>query len=141
MDINELRLAGQRVVVDEKELDVKQVAAGRISEMREYRFASPLYAFNQRNYATFRGLAQSEQTAYLNKLIVTHLVTALRGIGCEVVAEQPILVSARLKPRLITLKNQRMQMYTGEFSANVAFPEGLGIGKSTSKGFGTVVPN
>ena len=140
LDVSELTLANQHIAVHEKELDVKKVAAGVLSELREYRLATPLFAFNQRNYATFKNLPDKEHGSYLNRLVTTHLVTALRGIGCTVVPERPIMVSLRLKPRLVILKNQRMQMYTGGFTSNVAFPEGLGIGKSTSKGFGTVVP-
>ncbi len=140
MEVEEIDLAGQSIRVDDKELEVNKVPAGVISELREYRFASPLFAFNQDNYATFKALPDAEVKAFMTKLITSHLVTALRGIGCEVTEDRPIMLSHRLQPRLVNYKNKRMQMYVGSFTANVALPSGLGIGKSTSKGFGTVVP-
>lgn len=139
IDVEEIELAGQRIRVDDKELEVNKVPAGVISELLEYRFASPLFAFNQDNYATFMALPEAEIKAFMTKLITSHLVTALRGIGCEVTEERPIMLSHRLEPRLVHYKNKQMQMYVGGFTANVALPAGLGIGKSTSKGFGTVV--
>lgn len=139
IDLQEIDLEGQLVRVDDKELEVNKTPAGVISELREYRFASPLFAFNQDNYAAFKNMPAAEHKAFLTKLITSHLITALRGIGCEVTEERPIMLSHRLEPRLVNYKNQRMQMYVGGFTANVALPEGLGVGKSTSKGFGTVV--
>lgn len=140
MNVNELVLAGQSVPVDDKELEVTKAEAGIVAALHEYRFATPLFAFNQENYATFKRLPDTELKDFITKIITSHLITALRGIGCEVTPTTPILVSHRLRPCLVNVKNQRMQMYTGTFTANVALPARIGIGKSTSKGFGTVVP-
>lgn len=140
LNVSNIDIAGQSVNVDDKELEVKKMRAGVVSELHEYRFASPLFAFNQDNYATFRKLPQPEVRGFVTKVITSHLITALRGIGCMVTPGRPIMVSHRLSPRLVTVKNQRMQMYTGTFTANVLLPPRLGIGKSISKGFGTVLP-
>jgi hypothetical protein len=140
LQVDTLELAGQTVAVDQKELDVKKYPAGVVNELHDYRFATPLFAFNQANYAVFKKLPDGELKDFVTKIITSHLITALRGIGCSVTPERPILVSHRLRPRLVSLKNQRMQMYTGTFTANVLLPPRLGIGKSVSKGFGTVVP-
>jgi hypothetical protein len=140
MDVEELDLGGQIVRVDDKELKVDKVRAGVIDELREYRLATPIWAFNQANYGKFKGMPEEEVPGFLKRLFTSHLVTALRGIGCEVSQDKPIMISLRLQPRLVNAKNQRMQMYVGGFTANVALPEGIGIGKSVSKGFGTVVP-
>lgn len=140
MDVNELVIANQTVSVDSKELEVARSEAGIVSALHEFRFATPLFAFNQDNYALFKRLPDSDLKGFLTKIITSHLITALRGIGCEVNPASPILVSHRLRPCLVTVKNQRMQMYTGTFTANVVLPPKIGIGKSTSKGFGTIVP-
>ncbi|MBC6994622.1 CRISPR-associated endonuclease Cas6 [Neolewinella lacunae] len=139
-DVEELNLDGQRVRVDDKELRADRIEAGVIDELREYRLATPLFMFNQDNYALFRTLPDAEGAAFLTKLLRSHLVTALRGIGCTVTPERPIMVLPRLEKRLVNVKNQPMQMYVGTFTANVALPPAIGIGKSISKGFGTVVP-
>lgn len=139
VNISELTLDNQVVRVDDKELNVNRVEAGVIDELREYQLVSPLFAFNQDNYAVFRKLSETEVLGFLNKVVTNHLVTALRGMGCEVSPDKKIMVNLRLRPRLVNLKNQKMQMYTGSFVANVALPSGIGIGKSTSKGFGTII--
>lgn len=139
MDVEELDLAGQVVRVDDKELKVDKVEAGVIDELREYELATPVWAFNQENYKAFHALEEAKQAGFLKKLFTSHIVTALKGIGCEVTKETPIMLSLRLEQRMVNAKNHRMQMYVGGFTANVALPDGIGIGKSVSKGFGTVV--
>ena len=140
MDIEEIDIAGQRLRVDDKELKVDKVEAGVIDELREYRLATPLFAFNQDNYSAFRKLDREDKPAFLKKLVTSHLIAVLKGMGCEVTKEQRIMVSLRLQEKMVNFNNHPMQMYTGRFTANVALPEGIGIGKSVSKGFGTVVP-
>ena len=140
MHVDTLTLAEQTVAVDEKELEVKKVGAGVVGQLHEYRLATPLFAFNQRNYAEFSKLPEAARSPFFTRLFTSHLITALRGIGCTVTPEHPIMISLRLRPKMVGMKNQRMQMYTGSFTANVILPAGLGIGKSTSKGFGTVLP-
>jgi hypothetical protein len=140
MDIEEIDIAGQQLRVDDKELKVDKVEAGVIDELREYRLATPLFAFNQENYSTFRKLDREDKPAFLKKLVTSHLIAVLKGMGCEVTKEQRIMVSLRLQEKMVKFNNHPMQMYTGRFTANVALPAGIGIGKSVSKGFGTVVP-
>lgn len=141
LNLETIELDGQTVRVDDKELQVNKVKAGVISELREYRLASPLWMFNQDNYKKYRALPETEQPAFVKQLMNSHLVTALRGIGCEVDRDKArIMLSVRLEQKMVNAKNNRMQMYVGSFTANVALPEGIGIGKSVSKGFGTVVP-
>ena len=139
MNVNEIDLNGQRVRVDEKELSVDRAEVGIIEDLREYRLASPLFMFNKFNYEKFRGLSEAEQPTFLKYLLRSHLKTTLLGLGCEGITEQKILVSPRLEKRMVPYNNVPMQMYRGGFTANVALPEWVGIGKSTSKGFGAVV--
>lgn len=138
LGVEEIDLGGSRVSVSSKELMSHRVPAGVIEELREYRLVTPLFAFNQVNYAEYKSLNGVERDDWIRKKLTNHIVTALRGIGCAVTPERPILLSARLQPKLVQFKNRPMQMYTGDFTANIAFPDLLGIGKSTSKGFGVV---
>ena len=139
-DLSEIVLAGRTVPINDKELRVDRVEAGVLSDLQEYKFTSPCWMFNQENYAEYQSLTEGERPAYLNKLLRSHIIAALRGIGCPATRDEPIMVLPRLQPRLINAKNQRMQMYFGTFTANVAIPPGIGIAKSTSKGYGTVLP-
>ncbi|MEL6393125.1 MAG: CRISPR-associated endonuclease Cas6, partial [Bacteroidota bacterium] len=43
------------------------------------------------------------------------------------------------RPAKAYFRGQQMQMFWGEFMTNVKVPSLLGLGKSTSRGFGTVV--
>lgn len=139
MDLHELELEGVKVPINAKELTMDNSPAGVGSTLNEYRFVTPYFPFTQQNYQEFRALPPAEEPGRLNELVRNHLIQALRGVGVEVTPATPLLVSARLRPVRVNFKNQRMQMYLGHFTANVDFPSGLGIGKSTARGFGTVV--
>lgn len=140
MDIREIELDGRRLPVNAKELNFLDAAVSIGDELREYRFATPYFPFTQDNYRDFRSRSPEEQAGRLRTLVVNHLIQALRNLGCSVTPDGPrVMASVRLRPKLVNFKNQVMQMYTGEFTTNVVFPTGLGIGKSTSRGFGTVV--
>ena len=139
MDVDRLELNGHFVVVDDKELKVDKVEAGVIDELRDYRLASPLVMFNQENYKAYQKLPEAERSGFIRRLLRSHVITALRGIGCEVSPDKPLMVSPRLRVRMGTLKNKRMRMYLGDFTTNAAIPSGIGIGKSTSKGYGTIL--
>ncbi|RMF00986.1 MAG: DNA repair protein [Bacteroidetes bacterium] len=141
MDIQEIELDGQRVPVNVKELQFLDAQMAITEELREYRFATPYFPFTQDNYQQFRSLNPAEQAQRLRTLLTNHLILALRDTGLSIDEDSPRLMTLpRLRPRLVNFKNQRMQMYTGSFTANVIFPPTLGVGKSISRGFGTVVP-
>lgn len=141
MDIREIELNGQSLPINAKELDFVDASVGISDTLREYRFAAPYFALNQGNYREFHKLNAEQQRQRLQQLLSNHLIQALRDIGLSITPDGPrLLVSARLQPKIVQFKNQRMQMYTGQFTSNVIFPSGLGIGKSSSRGFGTVEP-
>ena len=139
MDLKEINLDGQRITVDSKELHVDRVEATITDDLIDYYFATPCFLLNQENYREFRELPEEQRNSRINQLLKNHFVTALRGIGLEVTIDQPILLKARLESQLVNFKNQRMQMYRGTITTNIRWPEALGIGKSCSRGFGTVV--
>ena len=139
IDVDRLELNGHTVSVDDKELKMDSFEAGVIDDLRDYRLSSPLVMFNQDNYRVFQKLPEAERPAFIRRLLRSHIITALRGIGCDVSPDKPLMVSPRLRVKMGNLKNQRMQMYLGDFTTNAAIPSGIGIGKSTSKGYGTVL--
>lgn len=141
MHIHEIELDGQRLAINAKELNFLDADVAITDELREYRFTTPYFPFTQENYRDFRNRDPQEQAIRLRELLVNHLIQALRDIGLAITPEGPrLMASLRLQPKMVQFKNQRMQMYTGEFTANVVFPAGLGIGKSSSRGFGTIEP-
>lgn len=139
MDIREIELNGQSLSVNAKELDFVDAPLGISAELREYRFVAPYFALNQENYRELLTFEPELQRKRLQTLLRNHLIQVLRDIGQFEPSNNPrLMVAARLQPKIVQFKNQRMQMYTGSFTANVIFPSGLGIGKSSSRGFGTV---
>ncbi len=52
--------------------------------------------------------------------------------------EQEIIADVAVKEENVILKGKPMIGFTGAFKCNVIIPDYLGIGKSVSRGFGTV---
>lgn len=139
-DIRELTINGQRLRADDKELRVDGVdAAFHAEHLLRYRFATLYLPFSQEVYARYRALGTAaERRARLEKSLQGHLLMVFKGLGIWLEDDQRILVSAEVEATTTRFKNQRMLAFRGGFAANVALPDLIGVGRSTSRGFGTI---
>lgn len=137
-EIKEMNINGQLLKINSKLMDMASPEVGVISKLNSFSFQTPYFPFTQKNYAAFKTLSESEKKERLNTLIRNHLIQAMKGMGIDISSMPTLMVMADLNPRFVFFKNQRMQMYTGNFTANIDFPINVGIGKSTAKGFGSL---
>ena len=81
----------------------------------------------------------TEQSRLLERVLIGNILSLSKAIGLEVTvrlrAEPCLLPSGleELKPGLQLLG------FSGSFRVNFALPQGWGLGKSSSRGFGTVI--
>lgn len=104
-----------------------------------YEFKSPYFAFNEKNYAQYQVLHDlKERKKFLNKILTGNILSCLKGLG--------IWVSERIetdlfleKAKIIEFKGQNFTGIEGEFACNFLLPPFIGLGKSVSRGFGTIL--
>ena len=137
-DREEYRLGEETLQVLEREVKVQEVAFGICMENLEYRFLNPWMALNQDNYHLYVRMDIRKQKALLEKILVGNLISLSKGLGYTV-SEEIAVRSFGFTEVPIKLKGTPILGFWGRFRVNFFIPELWGVGKSASRGFGTVV--
>lgn len=102
-----------------------------------YEFASPWLPLNEQNYSDFKSLSSQEQKLFLERILVGNTLSCLKGLGVFVdyrITSQLVGVH----PLQVRVHGNPFEAFEARFSLNVSLPNFAGLGKSVSKGFGTI---
>ena len=124
--------------VHSKHIRHEQVPIGMSDELIDYRFETLWMALNQGNYRDYCRYAEADRQAQLKRVLTGQLLALFREFGIWLQPHERILVRPDVRERSTQFKNQTMVAFAGGFLANVVLPDGLGLGKAVSRGFGTV---
>lgn len=123
----------------EKEIKVKEEIFGIQDEsFLSYTFLTPWLALNEKNYQGYQSLKSwKEKKEFLAKILTANIISMSKGLDYTVPV--PIKVElGRMKEIKTSLKGIPMIGFLGDFKVNFQIPDYWGIGKSVSRGFGTV---
>ncbi len=144
--INKLNLVGETVTffhqkfrIIKKNLSFQESPYGTINTMAPYSFLTPWLALNEKNYENYQKIGTyAERKKLLEKILVGNIISMSKSLGYTVPApiEAKII---RIKPVKASLKGTPMLGFLGTFSVNFEIPDYWGIGKSVSRGFGTII--
>ncbi|KUO53431.1 MAG: hypothetical protein APF76_09335 [Desulfitibacter sp. BRH_c19] len=110
---------------------------GLIDYYIEYKFVTPWLALNQKNNKTYDDASDMEKEEVLKRIIVGNIISLAKGLGYTI--EKQIYTWINLKQCPVMFKNIKMRGFIGTFKVNFMIPDYLGIGKSVSRGFGTII--
>ena len=140
MEMTSIKIDGVDIPIHEKNLLISKTVAGYSEKPIAYRFGSPWIGLNQRNYAEYaKTVSLGEKRSVLNRALVGNILSLAKGLGVWLNKNETIRADTALSEKPVKLKDNAMMGFTGEFEVNFHIPEYLGIGKSVSRGFGTVV--
>ena len=133
-----LTLGGQSYTILTKELKFYHISIEITDTLQQYRFITPWLALNEKNYEKYQKLGTWEKKkGLLKKVLIGNIISMSKGLGYTVPA--PIEVNnLNLKETQTLLKGTPMLGFLGTFSINFEIPDYWGIGKSVSRGFGTI---
>ena len=116
-----------------------RVPIGPTSQSIDYQFRSPYLALNQENYATWERDRGPNRHRLLERVIVGNLLSLSKGIGLHV--EERLHAEIDLEPDgwHDVRPGVRLLGFRGAFRVNFTMPDLWGIGKSSSRGFGTLI--
>ena len=129
---------GQTFPVLSKHIRHEQAPVGMADDLIGYRFETLWMALNQQNFRDYRTYSETEQQAQLKRVLTSQLLALFREFGLWLESHERIMVRLDVEERTTQFKNQTMVAFTGGFLANVVLPNGIGLGKAVSRGFGTV---
>jgi hypothetical protein len=139
MGLDKIIIEETEIPVYEKNLRCEDADFGYSEKQTVYEFLSPWIALNQENHRRYMDLSdKSEKSFMLKKALVGNLLSMSKSLGYWLGKEQEIIADATLKAENVILKGKPMIGFTGAFKCNFIIPDYLGIGKSVSRGFGTV---
>lgn len=130
------RLGGEELPVLESTLTRRKELLGEC-ESREYRFANPWLGLNQENHRRHDAADAAGRRELLARIIIGNSLSLAKSFGLRV-GGRLTADASRLRAVPVRLKGVPMLGFVGPFAVNFALPAGLGLGKSVSRGFGTV---
>lgn len=142
LQIRELKLEEKHYPIYSKHIEHRQVAVGIGDQLNSYSFASPWMALSQDNYVRYGSLADGgEQHRFLERIAVGNMLSFFKNIGLFLEPEQRLMAHLQqLQPVDVSFKNQRMLAFKGTLVTNAILPPAIGLGKSVSRGFGSLLP-
>jgi hypothetical protein len=102
-----------------------------------YYFISPWIALNEDNYVKWKESERNKRKGILEKILLGNILSMLKGIG--IFANYRVIVQLLgFKTRLATAHNNKFVGMDAQFRCNLDLPGYIGLGKSVSKGYGTL---
>jgi len=135
-EIDHLFLGKNTYKVMEKHTFEKEQKFGLTEELQQYRFLTPWLALNEKNYEKYKKSNKGNKIMLLHKILIGNLLSVSKSV--EYVVLNEIKVKTNVEPVKTVSKAIPLIGFTGEFIVNFNIPSLLGIGKSVSRGFGTV---
>jgi len=135
-NIDYLNLKGEKYLLTDKKLIEQDVTFGVSKDMRFYRLFTPWLALDEESYKRYRGKNVGEKKKQLESILVGNIISMAKGLGYVIMDN--LTVTIDVQEVKTSLKGTPMLGFLGTFSVNFEIPDYWGIGKSVSRGFGTV---
>jgi hypothetical protein len=134
----EVDIGGLRLDIRSRTIDVDEVSLGEDGERYVYRFTSPWLALNQKNFSEYQTLERPEdKQRKLHGILVNNIISFCKFAGYTI--EKQLEVKSRFSHTEANLKGYTHTAITGQFMVNILLPDDLGLGKSSSRGYGSIV--
>ncbi len=138
LDIDQAKIGSEELRVLESQFETNPVNIEVTETPRVYQFATPWLALNQNN---FREYMQSKSPSFrrekLNRTLVGNCLGMCKSLGIRL-SDRIAADCSELSSFKTSLKGQSMVGFVGNFSVNLSLPGQIGLGKSVSRGFGTI---
>lgn len=131
-----INLNSNKYEIIEKGIAIKELNFGMSDNLIKYKFVTPYFALNQKNYIKYNSLDHREKKQLLDKILIGNILSMSKSLNYTI--PDSIKSYTELKLRKSSLKGVPIATFIGTFLINFEIPNLLGIGKSVSRGFGTV---
>lgn len=138
LKIKQISIEDKVYVVNSKNITNTITEIGEFTSLNEYKFKTLWMGLNQQNHQKYLQLkSQEDKHNFLNKQLQNNILSFYKGINFF--TKDRIMVTAKLQEKSTKFKDKNMLAFSGSFVTNAVLPDFTGIGKSVSRGFGTVI--
>ena len=133
---DQIVLNGHNYQIYSKEIILKEEDFGITTKNLKYKFLTPWFALNEENYQRYKNYNYSERTDQLKSILIRNIMAIAKTF--QYFVESKIIVNTNLKETSIKFKGKDVIGFLGTFQVNFNLPDYIGLGKSVSRGFGTI---
>ncbi len=133
-----LRINGTDFEVYERDIEFRNLQVGVDPSFHTYRFINLWMALNQENFPAYLDEDEGGRKALLNRILTANILSFFKGIGLYLSPDERIILSVDTKENTTKFKDRNMMAFYGQFTTNVLLPDLIGLGKSVSRGFGSI---
>ncbi len=134
--LDEVSQAQTEWQITEKRMIDRKAPFGLVSEFIKYRFLTPWLALPEENFKKYLRLDDSARERMLAKILEGHIRSVSESLHYDITDE--IRIRLKIKPDYIFQRDIHVAGLFGSFLVNFEIPNFLGLGKSVSRGFGTI---
>ena len=135
----EFQLEGMPCRLLSREMMVREVKVTVCDRPASYSFLTPWLALNEANYARYQASSPEDRKSLLERILIGNILSMSKGLGYVVKEKIEVLRMDVYPVRTpVRLKEIEMTGFKGTFAVNFELPDLIGLGKSVSRGFGTV---
>ncbi len=133
-----LELKNKESVFTVEETIAENIGILHSEEMISYQLHDwlPLNSENYEKYNSSESLAF--RLSLLEKILVGNLLSFVKGIGIHLEEQIIVSITQLNKEKVIKYKDVGLMSFDISFKANIVLPDNIGLGKSSSTGFGVL---
>ncbi|MCS3923888.1 CRISPR-associated endonuclease Cas6 [Methanosalsum natronophilum] len=136
-ELNEIKTMNNTYKITSKQIIAEKREFGLAREQNRYEFVTPWFGLNQTNFKNkYLKVSDEERASILRKTITGNLLALSKSLGYYVSEEVKCNTYLRAMPT--RFKGETIVTFKGHFNTNFVIPDYQGLGKSVSRGFGTV---
>ncbi len=139
LKVKNLKIDENTYPVTSKNIEASSAIAGYSEQLHEYEFKTLWMALNQKNYPRYLKLSSNQdKEKFLNTILVGNILSFFRNMNIELKPHERLMSKVRVKQKSTLFKDKTMIAFDGQFTVNALLPDYIGLGKSVSRGFGTI---
>jgi len=131
-----IKLGDSEYKIFERGISIKEHEFGTSEKFQKYHFLTPWFALSQKNFEEYMKLDLEKRKEKLRKIMIGNIISMSKGLKYTV--DKEIKLDTKLRQVHSSFKGREIIAFKGEFIVNFNIPDLFGIGKSVSRGFGTV---
>jgi hypothetical protein len=134
--VRQLELKDKVYNILNKKQEINEFYFGSTKNNLHYKFLTPWLALDEESYKRYKKRNGEERKKQLESILIGNIISMAKGF--EYVITDKIVASENVHEVPTSLKGTPMLGFLGTFSVNFEIPDYWGIGKSVSRGFGTI---